>query len=102
MNAAPQIHGKTTRYISQAVVLETLGDALLKIKSEDRLTWADVGTVLGKSEDQAMKYADGSSEMGIFAYRRALAAWGDRIARPLDRLFGIEQSPRNLDQGPLV
>lgn len=102
MKPEPQIHGKRKRYISQADCLETLGDALLKIKCEDRLTWADMGVVLGKSEDQVMKYADGSSEMGVFAYRRAIAAWGERIFGPLDRLYGICTVDRQFNQEPLV
>lgn len=82
----PQIHGKS-RVLSASVILEKIGGDLAQIKSEDGLTWADVGRVLGKSEDQAAKYAEGSAEMGLTAFAFAKQAWGGRITGSLDRLI---------------
>ena len=67
--SAPSIHGKV---VPASAILTALGDALSRIRQEDRLTWADLGAVLGKSEDQAAKYADGSAENG-FATKAAFA-----------------------------
>ncbi len=48
----PHIHGNR-RIVTKDDLSTALGDALLRIKSEERLTWEDIGVVLGKSEDQA-------------------------------------------------
>ncbi len=80
------------RVFSASQVLDTLGDALGAIKREDRLTFADLGAVLGKSEDQAAKYADGTAEMGVVAFARGLNAWGSRLGGPLMRLVDAGQA----------
>lgn len=81
----PQIHGNR-RALSASSILETAGDALSRIRQEDRLTWNDIGAVLGKSEDQAAKYADASAEMGLVAFIRAKREWNGRFTGGLDRL----------------
>jgi hypothetical protein len=82
-----QIHGVRAP-LSASLILTTSGDALSRIRQEDRLTWADIGAVLGKSEDQAAKYADGSAEMGLVAFTRARQAWNGRFTGALDQLIG--------------
>jgi len=74
----PTIHGNR-RIVTKSDITTAYGDALLKIKSEDRLTWEDVGVIIGKCEDQAMKYASGEAEMGAFSIAFAAHAWGARF-----------------------
>lgn len=95
----PQIHGKS-RVLSASSVLEAIGNDLGQIKAEDGLTWIDVGRILGKSEDQAAKYAEGSAEMGVTAFYFAKQAWGGRIAGSADRL--ISDNPASNDMADRV
>ena len=83
--ADPLIHGKA-KTISASDMVNALADALGEIRQQDRLTWADMGAVLGKSDDQAAKYADGSAVMDITTFWRARAAWGSRFTGYFDRL----------------
>lgn len=82
----PQIHGRN-RTLSASAILQAVADDLSQIKMEDRLTWADVGAVLTKSDDQAAKYADGTAEMGIVAYARGKTAWNGRFTGTLERMI---------------
>lgn len=82
----PLIHGKA-RAVPASKILEELGNALSRIRQEDRLTWADIGAHLGKSEDQAAKYADGSAEMGAVACFKAWDLWGERFSGGAKALF---------------
>lgn len=88
----PTIHGNRTVY-SDSAALEAVGDALGRIKSEDMLTWADVGKVLGKSDDQAANYATGRAAMDIVTFGRGKKEWNGRFTGPFDRLC-IESRPR--------
>lgn len=81
--SGPTIHGKV---IPASAILTALGDSLSRIRQEDRLTWADVDAVLGRSEDQAAKYADASAEMGAVAIYRAKLAWNGRFTGAADKL----------------
>lgn len=90
---APLIHGNR-RAVTASVILETLGDALSRIRQEDRLTWADMGRVVGKSEDQAAKYADGTAEMGAVALFYAKQAWGERFTGGINALL-LDSKPAN-------
>lgn len=81
----PTIHGNRLP-LTASNVLSALGDDLTKIKSDDKLRWHDVGEVLGVSEDQAAKYADGSAAMNITAYTRGRAVWGKRFTGRVDSL----------------
>lgn len=81
----PSFHGKRPVFSASAAV-EALGRAIGEIKSADRLTWSDVGHVLGVSEDQAAKYADGSATMNAVAYARGKREWNGRFTGYLDRL----------------
>lgn len=82
----PQIHG-IRKQLTATNILAALGDDLLRIKMEDHLRWADIGEVLGKSEDQAAKYADASAEMCITAYAKGAAAWNGRFTGSLEKLI---------------
>lgn len=81
----PRIHGKRPVF-SASSAQECVSRALSDIKAEDRLTFADLGAVLGKSEDQAAKYCDGSAVMDFITYARGQREWGSRFTGPLDRL----------------
>jgi len=85
--STPRFHG-STRALSASQILEAAGNALGRIRQEDGLKWADIGAVLGKSEDQAAKYADGSAEMGLVAYIRAKIVFNGRFTGELDELIG--------------
>lgn len=82
----PRIHGKR-RAISASSVLEAIAADLSQIKAEDRLTFADLGRILGKSDDQAAKYCDGAAEMGVIAYAFARDQWNGRFTGRLDQLI---------------
>lgn len=96
----PLIHGKR-RTISASSILTALGDDIGHIKSEDGLTWDDVGRVLGKSPDQAAKYADATAEMGVTAFYFAKREWGGRFTGSADRLVdpasASEADPRRAE-----
>lgn len=81
----PRIHGNRVVF-SASAALECVSRALCQIKAEDRLTFADLGAVLGKSEDQAAKYCDGTATMDFITYARGQREWGSRFTGPLDRL----------------
>jgi hypothetical protein len=83
---APLIHGNR-RTITASMLREACADRLSAIRQEDRMTWHDMGHVLGKSEDQAAKYADGSAEMGFVSYAFAKLAWGKRFTSGVDSLL---------------
>lgn len=78
-------HG-SRRAVSASQILTALGDALTKIKAEDGLTWSDVGRVLGKSEDMAAKYAEGTAELGATALYFAKKEWNGRFTGLADKL----------------
>lgn len=79
------IHGNRAVF-SASTALEAAGRALNEIKTADRLTWADVGAVLGVSEDQAAKYADGTATMNFVTFYRGKREWNGRFTGYLDRL----------------
>lgn len=81
---------REVRPFSASAVLDEVAEALTTIRKDDRLTFADMAAILGKSEDQAAKYCAGSAEMGLIAYARARREWNGRFAGGLDRL--CEQS----------
>jgi hypothetical protein len=81
---------------SASAALEAAGRALNEIKSEDRLTWSDLGAVLGVSEDQAAKYADGSSTMNFVTFYRGKREWNGRFTGYIDRLC-VDSRPGKVD-----
>jgi hypothetical protein len=81
---APTILRKT---LTETDVLSAIADSISRIKSEDKLSWKDVGRVVDKHHDQAPKYADGSAKMDVVSYAFARATWGTRFTGDLDRLI---------------
>lgn len=79
------IHGLLGTY-SASRALDALARALGEIKAQDHLTYADIGAVLGKSEDQAAKYCDGSATMDAVTFGRGRREWGSRFTGYFDRL----------------
>lgn len=84
------------RVFSASNALDLIGSTLADIKREDGLTYADLGRVLGKSEDQASKYCEGSAEMGAVAFMLAWREFNGRFAGPLGR-FCEETRPIGCD-----
>lgn len=90
----PPFHGKRPVY-SASSATECIARALSEIKSQDRLTYADIGAVLGKSEDQAAKYCDGSAVMDFITFGRGKREWNGRFTGYFDRLC-IDSRPATL------
>lgn len=93
--SAPAIHGIRAVY-SASTALEAAGRAIAEIKSQDKLTWSDVGAVLGVSEDQAAKYADGSATMSFVTFGRGKREWNGRFTGYFDRLC-VDSRPGTVD-----
>jgi transcriptional regulator with XRE-family HTH domain len=83
--SAPTIAGKRPVY-SDSNALEAIGRALHEIKAQDGLTWTDVGKVLGVSDDQAAKYANGMAAMSVSTFGRGKREWNGRLTRYFDAL----------------
>lgn len=81
----PTVAGKPACY-SAFNALEAIGRALHEIKDTDGLTWADVGAVLGVSDDQAAKYGEGTATMNAVTYGRGKKEWNSRFTGYFDRL----------------
>lgn len=81
----PTIPGKKPTY-SASNALAAIGKAIGEIKAEDGLTWADIGAVLGVSDDQASKYADGTAAMNAVTFGRGKREWNGRFTGYFDRL----------------
>ena len=79
------IHGKRPVY-SASNAVEAIGRALHEIKSQDGLTWADMGVVLGVSEDQVAKYANGLATMSAVTFGRGKREWNGRFTGYFERL----------------
>ena len=92
--SSPTIHGKRPVF-SASSVLEAIASDLTAIKNEDRLTYADIGAILGKSEDQAAKYCDGSATMDAVTFGRGKREWNGRFTGGFDRLC-VDSRPANM------
>ncbi|SDC30130.1 hypothetical protein SAMN05444678_102240 [Sphingomonas sp. YR710] len=92
MSAVQQIHGKR-RSFAVSDALSTLGADLAKIREEDGLTWADVGRVLGKSDDRAADYAKAISEMPVSAFLLGLREWNGRFGGRVLAMIGQQIGP---------
>lgn len=77
---------------SASAVLKAIADDLTAIKEQDGLTDADIGRVLGKSEDQANKYRKGEADMGLVSFAAGKREWNGRFTGSLDRLC-VESRP---------
>ena len=87
----PQIVGKR-RALSASAIRDAIAADLSQIKHEDRLTFADIGRVLGKSEDQAAKYCDGTAVMDAIAYNLARDQWNGRFTGSVDAMMGHKRA----------
>lgn len=82
----PRIHGNR-RSLSASSVRNALAAALMQIKAEDELTFTDLGRILGKSEDQAARYCDGTAEMSVTSFYFARREWNGRFTGLADKLL---------------
>lgn len=83
---------------SASNALDAVARAISEIKHQDGLTWADVGAIIGKSDDQAAKYAEGSATMDFITFGRARKEWGKRFTCYFDQLCGEGQAPGECDR----
>jgi hypothetical protein len=90
--SAPQIYSRH-RTISASLLLETLGASLGRIKAEDGATFADLGAVLGKSDDRAAAYSLGNGDMGVVSFLRGVREWDGRFANDALGLVGMRVVP---------
>ena len=89
-----------TEAVTETTVLQKVADDLLKIKADDKLTWADMARVMGiKTASQVARYADGTAEMGIVAYALAEEKWNGRFTGSLRRLVHHDQPDSDTDRG---
>ena len=92
----------TRRVFSASSVLKSIADDLSAIKHEDGLTFADIGRVLGKSEDQAAKYCHAEAEMGVVAFAAMKREWNGRATGSLDRLCEDSRPGTHCDRSALT
>lgn len=88
----PQFHGRY-RTIPASLMLDTLGESLTAIKSRDGATDADLGAVLGKSEDRAAAYRAGGGDMGVVSFLRGCREWDGCFANGVLGLVGMKLVP---------
>jgi hypothetical protein len=81
------IHGRR-RTFSASGAVDTQNAVLTSIRSEDGATWADIGRVLGKSDDRAAAYANTASPIDLPTFLAGCREWGGRFADPLLGLVG--------------
>lgn len=99
--SGPTIAGNRKPY-SASNALECLGRALHEIKAQDGLTWADIGAVLGVSDDQAAKYAEGTAAMSSVTFGRGKLYWNGRFTGYFDRLCVDSRPGKINDHGSLT
>jgi hypothetical protein len=90
--SAPMIHG-AYRTVSASKLLAALGASIGRIKERDQLTYADVGRVFGKGDDQAAKYKDGTAEMGVTSFLFGCREWDGSFANDAFALVGMKLVP---------
>lgn len=83
--ASPRFDRKR-RSFSASQSVDVAGDVLREIKSEDNLTYAELGRILGKCQDQAERIAKGNSVMDMPTFLAACDYWGERFS---DRLMAL-------------
>jgi hypothetical protein len=84
---APYIHGRRRTFSASAAV-DAQNAILTSIKTDDAATWADMGRVLGKSDDRAAAYANTASPLDLPTFLAGCREWGGRFADPLLALVG--------------
>lgn len=83
----PRFNGtRSTFSVSRA--LDVLGEDIAAIRDSEGLTWADVGRVLGKSDDRAADYAKGLSEMSFTSFLLGCREWNGRFAGATMAMIG--------------
>ena len=87
---------------SDSNALEAIGRAIHEIKSQDGLTWEDIGKVFGVSDDQAAKYANGMASMSIVTFGRGKREWNGRFTGYFDRLCVDSRPGQFTDQHSLT
>lgn len=92
----PRFHGRY-RTVPSSLMLDVLGASLATIKDEDKATDADLGAVLGKSDDRVAEYRKGGGDMGVVSFLRGCKAWDGRFANDVLGLVGMKLVP--LDAG---
>lgn len=85
--SGPHIHGNR-RTFSASGAVDTQNAILTSIKTDDGATWADIGRVLGKSDDRAAAYANTASPIDLPTFLAGCHEWGGRFADPLLALAG--------------
>lgn len=104
---APLIHGPRG-FVPASKLLDAIGGSLQSIKDEDGLTWADMGEALGKSDDQAGKYALAMATMDALTFLRACQQWKGRFANRVFAQIGFDlcestgSSTREIREGVLA
>lgn len=93
----PHVVGKR-RALSASAILDAAATDLSQIKHEDRLTFADIGRVLGKSEDMAAKYCDGSATMDFVTYTLARDQWNGRFTGTIDAMVSAGKLDNTTDR----
>lgn len=80
---ARHIHGNR-RVFSASSVRDTIAETLASIKDEDKLTFADMARIFGKSADRAEAYHNGDFKaMDAFSLLAAWREWNGRFIGPL-------------------
>lgn len=93
----PLIHGNTAT-LTASLIRAAIAQDLSQIKSEDGLTFADIGRILGKSEDQAAKYCDGTACMDAVTFQFARKEWNGRFTGSVDALVTGARRNRTNDR----
>jgi hypothetical protein len=75
------------RRLSASQIRQAIADDLMQIKTDDGLTFDDIGRVLGKSPDMAARYCDGTASMCAETYTFGREAWNGRFTGRLDALI---------------
>lgn len=99
--AIRQSTARRTAY-SASNAVAALAEALTEIKAEDGLTDADIGAVLGKSEDQAAKYRTGLATMDAVTFGRGKREWNGRFTGYFDRLCEDSRPGKVCDHSTLT
>lgn len=97
----PTVVGKRPAF-SASNALSALGRAIHEIKSADGLTWSDIGAVLGVSDDQAAKYAEGTATMNAVTLGRGKKEWNGRFTGYFDRLCEDSRPGKVTDHSALT
>lgn len=85
------------RSVSGSKLVDALAESLTAIKTEDKLTDADLGRYLHKGVDAGKAYRTGYAEMPVTSFLRGCERWNGRFANDVLGLIGMKLVP--LHQG---